>query len=134
MDEKDLQGIALFESLSKRERKEVARHADDLDVEAGKQLIGEGEFAYEFFVIKDGTAEVRRGDEVIAERGPGDFVGEMGILARDRRNATVTAASPMTVIVMTSRDFGAMERELPDVAKKIRAAVEQRTKQLSTAG
>src|ERR687894_2357090 len=100
MDEARLREIPLFAGLGKKERREVAKQADEVDVEPGRHLVREGEFAYEFFAIEEGTAEVRRGDQLLAELGPGDFFGEMGLLEDTRRNATVVATAPLKVVVM----------------------------------
>ena len=130
MDAKHLEGIALFERLSPRERAEVARQADEIDVEAGKRLVSEGRFGYEFFVIENGTAEVVRAGEHIADLGPGDFFGEMALLGDTTRNADVVTSSPMTAMVMTDSAFRSLARQMPEVAEKIRAACRQRTEEL----
>jgi CRP-like cAMP-binding protein len=121
-----LEGIPLFSSLSKSEREQVARWADEVDVPAGKELAREGSFAHEFFVIEDGAAEVRRDGAVVNELGPGDFFGEIGLLETERRTASVVATTPLTAIVMFQREFREMEHALPDVADKIRAAIRAR--------
>jgi CRP-like cAMP-binding protein len=130
MDESRLSSIGLFESLSRDDRRLIAQHAEELDVDEGTQLVRQGEFAYEFFVIEDGGAEVVRDGERIAELGPGDFLGEMGIVSQAVRNATVRTTAPSTVIVMTSQDFRAMQRSNPTVASQIEAAVEERCRAL----
>jgi CRP/FNR family transcriptional regulator, cyclic AMP receptor protein len=130
MDEARLRVIPLFEGLGKKERREVARQADEVEVEPGRQLVREGEFAYEFFAIEEGGAEVRRGDQLLAELGPGDFFGEMGLIGQVTRNASVVATSPVTVLVLTGSAFRNIERELPAVSKKIRTAIEERCRQL----
>ena len=118
MDESDLQSIALFEPLSRV----VAQHADRIKVPEGTELVRQGEFAYEFFVIVDGAAEVVRNGERIAELGPGDFLGEAAALDRGQRNATVVARSPMRLAVMTDRDLRAIARDMPDVDAQLRDA------------
>jgi CRP-like cAMP-binding protein len=130
MDVKHLEGIALFERLSKEQLAEVARQADEIDVEAGKRLVSEGRFGYEFFVIEDGTAEVVRGDQHVADLGPGDFFGEMALLGDTVRNADVVCRSPMTAMVMTDSAFRSLARRMPDVAEEIRAACRRRTEEL----
>jgi CRP-like cAMP-binding protein len=131
MDVKHLEGIALFENLSKEQLAEVARQADEIDVEAGKRLVSEGRFGYEFFVIQNGTAEVMRGDEHIADLGPGDFFGEMALLGDTVRNADVICSTPMTALVMTDSAFRSLARRMPDVAEEIRAACRRRTQELA---
>src|ERR671916_536682 len=130
MDESTLRSIALFESLPADARKAIAQHADELDIPEGTELARQGDFAYEFFVLEDGTAEVLRDGEHIADLGPGDFLGEMGIVGRVVRNATVRTTSPARVIVMTEQAFRSMSRTSPDVASRIEAAVEQRCRAL----
>ena len=126
MDPARLKKLALFAELSDKERAQVARWADEVEVPEQKHLIDQGQFGYEFFVIEEGKAEVRRGGEVLAELGPGDFFGEIALLEEDRRTATVIAEEPMRAIVMTRRDFREMQDEMPSVAAKIRQAVEDR--------
>jgi CRP-like cAMP-binding protein len=130
MDAKHLDGIALFEHLSKDQRAEVARQADEIDVEAGKRLVSAGRFGYEFFVIEDGTAEVVRDNEHVADLGPGDFFGEMALLGDTVRNADVVSSSPLTAMVMTDSAFRSLARRMPGVAEEIRAACRRRTEEL----
>lgn len=131
MDESNLRSLALFESLPDSARRTIAQHADDIDVREGTELARQGEFAYEFFVIQEGSAEVRRDGEPIAELGPGDFLGEMGIVGKVVRNATVVTTSPSRVIVMTEQNFRSMARSNPDIAARIEAAVEERCQALA---
>lgn len=130
MDPKHLSSIDLFARLSKHEREAVASQADEIDVRAGKQLIGEGEFPYEFFVIENGTAEVVRGGQHVTDLGPGDFFGEMAILDNAQRNASVVASTPLTAMVMTVQGFRSLQENMPRVAEEIREACRQRTRQL----
>jgi CRP/FNR family cyclic AMP-dependent transcriptional regulator len=130
MDEARLQAIPLFSGLSKKERRVVARLADEVDVEPGCRLVRQGEFAYEFFAIEAGTAEVRRGEQYLDELGPGDFCGEMGLVEGAKRGASVTATSRVTAMVMTASAFRHIDREMPAVAKRIRRAIEDRRHQL----
>src|SRR4051812_30091804 len=130
MDVKHLEGSALLHGLAKAQRAEVARQADEIDVEAGKRLVSAGRFGYEFFVIENGTAEVVRGEEHIADLGPGDFFGEMALLGDTVRNADVVCSSPMTAMVMTDAAFRSLKRRMPEVADEIREACRRRTEQI----
>jgi cAMP-dependent protein kinase regulator len=130
MDESELQSIPLFESLPRDQRRVVAQHADEIDVDEGTALVRQGEFAYEFFVIESGSAEVLRDGEHIADLGPGDFLGEMGIVGKVVRNATVTATAASKVIVMTEQAFRSMSQSNPEIASRIQAAVEERCRAL----
>jgi CRP-like cAMP-binding protein len=121
-----LQGVGVFSGLSKKELERLSAWTDELSVGEGEELVTEGRFAHEFFVIEDGAAEVRQGGERIGELGPGDFFGEIALLETERRTASVVATTPMTVIVMFGRDFKQMEREMPAVADRVRAAIRAR--------
>jgi CRP-like cAMP-binding protein len=131
VDERRLRSLPLFADLGRRELGRVAQVADEVDVREGERLVREGEFAYEVFVIEQGTAEVVRGGDRVAELGPGDFLGEMGAIHHATRNATVVATSPMTVVVITARDFRHLERDIPQVAEHIRAACVERSRALA---
>ena len=126
MDASRLASIPLFAELSERDRADVARYADEVEVSAGKALAEEGQFAYEFFVIEQGTAEVTKDDRVLATLGPDDFFGEIGLVESERRTATVTATSPMELIVIFGPNFRRLERELPELATQIRTAIRER--------
>ena len=130
MDEERLGAIPLFAGLNRKERRALAPRADAVELEQGRVIVREGEWPYEFFAIEEGTAEVRRGDQLLAELGPGDFFGEMGLVGDTRRNASVMAATPIKGIVMTAQAFRQTARELPEVATKLRAAIEERGRQL----
>jgi CRP-like cAMP-binding protein len=123
VDASTLRAVPMFAGLSEADRRRIAGWADELTVEAGKHLIDEGRFAYEFFVIVEGSAEVRQGGRLLRTLGPGDFFGELGLLGEGgTRTASVVAASPLRVIVMLNRDFAAMDKAMPAVAEKVRAA------------
>jgi CRP/FNR family cyclic AMP-dependent transcriptional regulator len=126
MDSRDVAAIPLFAGLSKDDQKVVAQYADEVDVPAGAKLAQEGRLAYEFFAIQDGTAQVTREGEAIADLGPGDFFGEIGLLGGERRVASVTATSPMRLVVLTGAQLRAMESRMAPVGERIRAAIAQR--------
>jgi CRP-like cAMP-binding protein len=126
VEAKRLEHVALFSTLSKKELERLASWTDEVTVREGEELATQGNFAHEFFLIEDGAAEVRKDGETIGELGPGDFFGEIGLLETDRRTASVVATTPLTVIVMAQREFASMERDMPAVADRIRAAIRAR--------
>ena len=126
MDPERLKDISFFEGLSSDELQELGRWTDEVDVPQGKVLIEQGSFPSEFFVIQDGTADVAQDGEKIRSLGPGDFFGEIALVETHRRTASVTAASPMKVVVMTAHHFRTMESELPHAAEQIRAKIDER--------
>jgi len=120
MDAERLKQLPLFADLPTKQRGRIASWADEIDLPAGKHLIEQGAFAHEFFLITEGTAEVLHDGKHLANLGPGDFFGEIALLEGHRRTASVVTTSPMRVVVMFSREFDAMDRELPEVAERIR--------------
>jgi CRP/FNR family transcriptional regulator, cyclic AMP receptor protein len=130
----ELKDVPFFSSLSKRELTTVAQQMEEIEIPEGKQLVREGDFGHEFFLIVDGTAEVVRGGARIAERGPGEFFGEMALLEEERRTATVTAQSPMRVLVMTRQDFRALDRTAPEIHATVAEAIEARRAASPTGG
>jgi CRP-like cAMP-binding protein len=121
-----LRAVRLFSSLSKKELEQLAQWTDQISVDTGHELAREGEFAHEFFVIEKGAADVLRSGERIAELGPGDFFGEIGLIETERRTASVVATEPMELIVMFQREFKQMEKAMPVVADRIRSAIRAR--------
>jgi CRP-like cAMP-binding protein len=126
VDAKSLEQIPLFAGLSKREREQVARWADEIDEPAGHCLVDQGNFAHEFFVLLDGNVEVTKDGEHLADLGPGEFFGEIALVGHERRTATVRATTPVRAVVMHSRDFGAMRSEMPAVCDRIETAIRER--------
>ena len=127
MDGKELEGVPLFEGLSRKQRDHVARWADAVDLPAGYHLADQGAFAHEFFALLDGRVDVIRDGVCLVELGPGDFFGEIALVEHDRRTATVTAVTPVTAVVMHARDFDAMRAEFPEIAERIHEAVHARS-------
>ena len=126
MNQDRLRDVPFFSSLKKKELELIARQADEVDVPAGKVLAKQGDLGDSFFVIETGTAEVVRDGQHVNDLGPGDFFGEMALLEADRRNATVTATSPMELIVMTRSSFRGIDKAMPELHKQVQAAIEQR--------
>jgi CRP/FNR family cyclic AMP-dependent transcriptional regulator len=129
LDPSRLKSISLFKEIPDEELREIATFADEASVPEGKHLVDEGDYSYEFMAIEEGSAEVLRDGQHVAELGPGDFFGEMGLLEKDRRSATVIAKTPMRIITLTGWDLKRMEKSLPQAVEQIRATMEQRRPQ-----
>jgi CRP/FNR family transcriptional regulator, cyclic AMP receptor protein len=126
LDATRLKSIPLFEEVGDEELRQIAPFAQEVSVDEGKVLVREGDFSYEFMAIEDGTAEVTRGGEHVADLGPGDFFGEMGLLEKTLRNATVTAKTPMRLVTLTGWDLRRVERTAPEAIERVRAVLEER--------
>ena len=127
MDARDLQGLSLFDGLPPEDVQRIAERAVQVEVPAGKDVVRDAAVAWDFYVIADGNAEVRRGDRTLRTLGPGDFFGEIGVLASDRRRtATVVTTSDVSAIRLSQHDVRAIADEVPAFAERIRAAASER--------
>src|SRR2546426_5508306 len=108
--------VPLFSACSKKELQTIARASDDVDVQSGKVLVEEGKPGHEFFLILDGEASVKRGSKRIARLGPGRYFGELALLDRGPRSATVVADTGMDLLVLGQREFGALIDQVPPLA------------------
>jgi cAMP-dependent protein kinase regulator len=129
LDASRLKSIPLFEDVPDEELGQIATFAQEVTVDQGRELVREGDFSYEFMTIEEGEAEVTRHGEHVADIGPGDFFGEVGLLEKTLRNATVTAKTPMRLVTLTGWDLKRMERHLPEAIERVRAVLEERKPQ-----
>lgn len=118
-----IRGVPLFARCAKRQLAEVAKLADEIDMPAGAELVRQGEFGREFFVIVRGEAEVRRHGRRINGLGPGEFFGEIALLTRAPRTATVRAVTDMDLLVLTAPSFRALLDDQPSIAGKVLEAL-----------
>lgn len=121
-----IRGVPLFSRCTRQELEHVSRAADEIDLPVGKQLTREGATGREFLVIVEGEAEVRRRGRRLRTLGPGDFVGEIALLTKSPRTATVTATAPVRALVITDRSFRALIEESPAIASKVLATLAER--------
>jgi CRP/FNR family cyclic AMP-dependent transcriptional regulator len=115
----DLAGVPLFSACSRKGLQLLAKRTERVHVPAGKVLVREGAAGAEFFVIVDGTATVSRHGRTVATLEPGAFFGDLALLDRAPRNATVTAKTDMDLAVLGQREFAAMIDEVPGFAHKL---------------
>jgi CRP/FNR family transcriptional regulator, cyclic AMP receptor protein len=118
--------VPLFAKCSKRQLLEIAQLADEIDLPAGRTLTKEGAHGREFFVILEGSADVRRNGQVIASLCGGDFFGEIALITDVPRTATVTATTPVRVLVLPTREFRQLLRTSPDIQGNVLQAVAER--------
>jgi CRP/FNR family cyclic AMP-dependent transcriptional regulator len=121
-----LRGVPLFAGCSKAELQQIASLADELDLSDGATLIREGERGREFIVVAEGTVRVTRGGETLRELGSGDFIGEIALVADVPRTATVTATSPVRLLVVTDRAFRNVLEQVPSIATKVLQSLGER--------
>jgi CRP-like cAMP-binding protein len=118
--------VPLFSSASKSGLAEIASIADEIDLPEGKVLIKEGDSGREFFVLIEGTADVERGGRDVATLGPGDFFGEIALIAKTPRTATITTTSPVRALVITDRAFRQLLDHSPQIQNGVLTALAER--------
>ena len=121
-----LKRVPLFERCSKSELRRIAALADELALPEGRALTTEGERGQEFVVLVEGLAEVRRKGRRINVLSSGDFLGEIALVTDRPRTATVTTTTPARILLLTSRDFRALMREMPSIQEKVLAELAAR--------
>jgi CRP-like cAMP-binding protein len=132
MDRADIHTIALFAGLSPDEQARVAAAARPIHFEPGEVIVSEGEFSFDFYAITGGAAEVRHGGGHVADLGPGDVFGEMGVGPQEstgrsrRRSATVVVTAPTEAIAIPGDQFRRMTEDIPALADAVRALVSER--------
>jgi CRP/FNR family cyclic AMP-dependent transcriptional regulator len=118
--------VPLFSWLSKTGLREVASIADEMDFPEGKDLTREGERGREFFVILEGLVHVNKKGKRVRQLGKGDFLGEIALVTKQPRTATVTTASPVRALVITDRDFARLLRDSPQIGQGVLEALAER--------
>ena len=125
-----LQQVPLFRGLSKKQLRLVSSLATRLNEPAGTVLTKEGGRGNEFIIVLSGEIEVRKGDRVVATRGPGSYVGEIALLDNRPRTATVVAKTPVVIEVIGRREFHGLLADSPELSTEIMATVGQRLAEL----
>ena len=121
-----LKGVPLFARCTTKELAEIATIADEIDLVEGKVLTKEGGRGREFFVLVEGNAEVKRKRRKIGTLGPGDFLGEIALVTKVPRTATVTTTSPVRALVVSEQNFRRLLERSPDVQIKVLEALAER--------
>lgn len=121
-----IRGLPLFELCSKRDLRRIAALADERELDPGTELIREGEPGSEFYVVVEGAIDVRRGKRRVARLGEGSFVGEIALLSRSPRTATVVATTPLRVLAIDGRDFVELLDSMPELWLKVARALADR--------
>lgn len=129
-----LGAVPLFSNCSKRDLATIARLAHEVELPAGHTLIREdARVAYSFFVLIEGKAEVRRGSSLVATLGTGDFFGELALILRRPRTATVTLTAPSRLLSISAHNFHPLLMRSPEIQFKLLEAVAERLEERETA-
>jgi CRP/FNR family transcriptional regulator, cyclic AMP receptor protein len=123
MDTNRLTAIPIFSELSPQEAKRLATFATETSAAEGEAVMKQGDYSVELIAVEEGTADVLQNGKKVATLGPGDLIGEMGLLERQPRNADVIASSPMRLLKLTHWEIRRMSEETVD---RIKALIEAR--------
>lgn len=121
-----LRSVALFADCSDEDLAKIDSLLTQIALKPGEVLTREGSSGFEFMIITDGFAQVSRHGEEIGRLKPGSFLGEMALIDHERRSATVTAITAMTVFVMNLGEFQDLMRYVPSVAARVGEAAASR--------
>lgn len=127
-----LGAVPLFNACSKKELGRIAKAATEMSFPDGTVLMTQDDTAREAFILTSGTAIVKRNGRKVAELGPGAFLGELGLLDRGPRTATVVAQGPVEALVLGPREFAGLLDEIPTLAHKLLKALAERIRELDT--
>lgn len=126
-----LGSVPLFARLSEKERRELGDLFTEVEVPAGQVLARQGAVGHEFFLILAGSASVDHDGNHVADVGPGDFQGEISLLDGGPRTATVTATTPMTLLVASHQEFNSLLDRAPALARQMLPALAHRVRALT---
>ncbi len=118
-----LKKVPLFSTLSGRNLNEVGKLADEIPIKAGKVLVQQGKAGWDFFLIAEGQARVEKDGKKIRTLGPGDFFGEISLIDREPRTASVIAESDMTLLSVSFRSFAHLLETVPGLARDMLIAL-----------
>jgi len=114
-----LKKVHLFSNLSQRHLGEIAKHADQVQVEKGRVLVQQGKIGWEFIFIVEGKARVEKDGKVIRQLSKGDFFGEISLIDGEPRTATVIAETNMTLLIVNKTSFDHLLDAIPGLQRKI---------------
>jgi CRP/FNR family cyclic AMP-dependent transcriptional regulator len=121
VDSARVETVPALAALSPELRTDLADALDEVSVPTGERIISQGDFAYELFAIVEGTARVEQDGTVIATLGPGDLLGEIGLLLTGRRTASIVAETPMQLLALFDQTFRRLSAQHPELAELVRA-------------
>jgi CRP-like cAMP-binding protein len=121
-----LKQVPLFSKLNRKGLQDVAHLADQIDLPAGKEMAKEGDRGREFFVLLNGEADVTKGGRRINTIGDGEFFGEIALVTKMPRTASVVAKTDVDVLVINERDFDALLKRSPEIGRGIAEALAER--------
>lgn len=125
-----LANVPLFVNCTKKDLQSVVRHCETLKVDGNTEIVCQGNEGSAFYLLLEGTADVRRNNRRVAQLEAGDFFGELALLDPAPRNATVTSTSPVQLLALTTRMFNVAMRDLPRLRRGLLSSMATRLRDL----
>jgi CRP/FNR family cyclic AMP-dependent transcriptional regulator len=122
----DFGSVWLFSECSRSELRTIAKAAKPVSVKVGTTVCDEGEVGQTFYFILSGKAAVIRHGRRVAELGPGEYFGELALLDRLPRSATVKALTDMELLAISQKDFNKLLTASPALTRKLLVATASR--------
>jgi len=122
----DFSNVWLFSECSRGELKTIQKAAEPMSVKAGTVICDEGEVGQTFYFIVSGKATVIRNGRKAAELDAGGYFGELALLDRLPRSATVKAATDMELLAIAQKDFNKLLKNSPSTVRKLLVATASR--------
>ncbi len=118
-----LKKVPVFSALSGRNLKQIGKLMDEVRVKAGQILVQQGKTGQDFYLIVDGQARVEKDGKKFKILGPGDFFGEISLIDRGPRTASVLSETDMTVLAVSHRAFMRLLDTVPALSKAMLGAL-----------
>lgn len=116
-----LQEVPLFQGLRRRDLELIARHADLIDVEAGREIVAEGSYRWEFLVIVEGTVRVQKAGKPLARLGPGELLGGLALLSGGPQVASYVSETAVELLAFHPRSFWFVLDRVPELSRRVLA-------------
>lgn len=131
IDVERVRRFPLFGELDHHDLSILAHHIGEAEVPEGDVLFEQGSIPYDLFLLEEGTAEVTIDGDRVGTLGPGDVVGEIGLLRFQRRMATVRVTSPVRALTVGADELQVIEEEMPEIASQLRSIMSARERQIA---
>jgi CRP-like cAMP-binding protein len=131
IDVERVRRFPLFGELDHHDLAILAHHIGEAEVREGDVLFEQGSIPYDLFLLEEGTAEVTIDGDRVGTLGPGDVVGEIGLLRFQRRMATVRVTSPVRALTVGADELQVIEEEMPEIANQLRSIMSARERQIA---
>jgi CRP-like cAMP-binding protein len=125
-----LRHVPLFAACGKESLRQIGQLADEVDVPDAYVLMRQGDQAQEFFLIVDGRVRIEQDGKTIASLGPGEFLGEIGLIDEGRRTATAVTEGPARLLVITHQGFDSLLDLSPAIRLEVMKALAARVRRL----